>query len=224
MTDIHNYLQNVGREARAASRLIGASSTQTRSRALRGIAAAMDNARGKMQEANACDMARAEGNGIDQPLIDRLLLDDKGIDQMIEGVLEVDKLPDPIGEVSGLSYRPSGIQVGRMRVPLGVIGIIYESRPNVTVDAASLCLKSGNACILRGGTEAFESNKIIADCITEGVLTAGLPEASVHLVNTTDRAAVGELLKLDTYVDVIVPRGGKGLIERVTCESRIPII
>jgi len=136
----------------------------------------------------------------------------------------VDKLPDPIGEVSDLSYRPSGIQVGRMRVPLGVIGIIYESRPNVTVDAASLCLKSGNACILRGGSEAIESNKIIAACITESVLGAGLPEASVHLVNTTDRAAVGELLQLDTYVDVIVPRGGKGLIERVSRESRIPVI
>ncbi len=224
MTDVHSYMLKVGREARAASRLMGATSTQTKSRALKGIAAAMDAARGKLQEANACDMARAAGNGLDQPLIDRLLLDDKGIDEMIAGVLAVDKLPDPIGEVSDLSYRPSGIQVGRMRVPLGVIGIIYESRPNVTVDAASLCLKSGNACILRGGSEAIESNKIIAACITESVLGAGLPEASVHLVNTTDRAAVGELLQLDTYVDVIVPRGGKGLIERVSRESRIPVI
>lgn len=224
MTDVHSYMLKVGREARAASRLMGATSTQTKSRALKGIAAAMDAARGKLQEANACDMARAEGNGLAQPLIDRLLLDDKGIDEMIAGVLAVDKLPDPIGEVSDLSYRPSGIQVGRMRVPLGVIGIIYESRPNVTVDAASLCLKSGNACILRGGSEAIESNKIIAACITESVLGAGLPEASVHLVNTTDRAAVGELLQLDTYVDVIVPRGGKGLIERVSRESRIPVI
>lgn len=224
MTDVHSYMLKVGREARAASRLMGATSTQTKSRALKGIAAAMDAARGKLQEANACDMARAEGNGLAQPLIDRLLLDDKGIDEMIAGVLAVDKLPDPIGEVSDLSYQPSGIQVGRMRVPLGVIGIIYESRPNVTVDAASLCLKSGNACILRGGSEAIESNKIIAACITESVLGAGLPEASVHLVNTTDRAAVGELLQLDTYVDVIVPRGGKGLIERVSRESRIPVI
>lgn len=224
MTDVHSYMLKVGREARAASRLMGATSTQTKSRALKGIAAAMDAARGKLQEANACDMARAEGNGLAQPLIDRLLLDDKGIDEMIAGVLAVDKLPDPIGEVSDLSYRPSGIQVGRMRVPLGVIGIIYESRPNVTVDAASLCLKSGNACILRGGSEAIESNKIIAACITESILGAGLPEASVHLVNTTDRAAVGELLQLDTYVDVIVPRGGKGLIERVSRESRIPVI
>ncbi len=224
MTDVHSYMLKVGREARAASRLMGATSTQTKSRALKGIAAAMDVARGKLKEANACDMARAAGNGLDQPLIDRLLLDDKGIDEMIAGVLAVDKLPDPIGEVSDLSYRPSGIQVGRMRVPLGVIGIIYESRPNVTVDAASLCLKSGNACILRGGSEAIESNKIIAACITESVLGAGLPEASVHLVNTTDRAAVGELLQLDTYVDVIVPRGGKGLIERVSRESRIPVI
>ncbi len=224
MTDVHSYMLKVGREARAASRLMGATSTQTKSQTLKGIAAAIDAVRGKLQEANACDMARAAGNGLDQPLIDRLLLDDKGIDEMIAGVLAVDKLPDPIGEVSDLSYRPSGIQVGRMRVPLGVIGIIYESRPNVTVDAASLCLKSGNACILRGGSEAIESNKIIAACITESVLGAGLPEASVHLVNTTDRAAVGELLQLDTYVDVIVPRGGKGLIERVSRESRIPVI
>ncbi len=224
MTDVHGYMLKVGRDARSASRLIGATSSQTKSRALNGIAVAMDKARGALKDANACDMARAEGNGIDQPLIDRLLLDDKGIDHMIEGVLQVDKLPDPIGELSDLSYQPSGIQVGRIRVPLGVIGIIYESRPNVTVDAASLCLKSGNACILRGGSEAIESNKTIATCITEGVVAAGLPEAVVHLVNTIDRAAVGELLKLDAYVDVIVPRGGKGLIERVSRESTIPVI
>ena len=224
MTDVHRYMLKVGRDARSASRLIGASSSQTKSRALNEIAAAMDKARVALKDANACDMARAEGNGIDQPLIDRLALDDKDIDHMIEGVLQVDKLPDPIGELSDLSYQPSGIQVGRMRVPLGVIGIIYESRPNVTVDAASLCLKSGNACILRGGSEAIESNKTIATCITTGVVAAGLPEAVVHLVNTTDRAAVGELLKLDAYVDVIVPRGGKGLIERVSRESTIPVI
>ncbi len=224
MTDIHSYMLEVGRNARAASRLIGASSSQIKSRALGGIAAAVDAARRALKDANACDMARAEAKGIAQPLIDRLMLDDKGIDHMIEGVLQVDKLPDPIGEVSDLSYRPSGIQVGRMRVPLGVVGIIYESRPNVTVDAASLCLKSGNACILRGGSEAIESNKTIAKCITEGVVAAGLPESVVHLVNTTDRAAVGELLKLDSYVDVIVPRGGYSLIERVSRESTIPVI
>ncbi|MCZ6619460.1 MAG: glutamate-5-semialdehyde dehydrogenase [Gammaproteobacteria bacterium] len=224
MTDIHSYMLKVGRDARSASRLIGACSTRTKSRALQGIAAAMDEARGVMKEANACDMARAEANDLDRPLLDRLLLDDKGIDHMIEGVLQVDKLPDPIGEVSDLSYQPSGIQVGRMRVPLGVIGIIYESRPNVTVDAAILCLKSGNACILRGGSEAIESNKIIATCITEGLVAAGLPEEVVHLVNITDRAVVGELLKLNAYVDIIVPRGGESLIERVSRESTIPVI
>ena len=167
---------------------------------------------------------RGDRAGIDQPLIDRLLLDDRGIDRMIEGILQVDSLRDPIGEVTDLSYQPSGIQVGKMRVPLGVIAMIYESRPNVTVDAASLALKSGNACILRGGSEAFASNQVIGACVAAGLGKAGLPEAAVQLLNTTDRAAVGELLKLHEYIDVIVPRGGKGLIERIMQDSMIPVI
>lgn len=222
--DIGAYIAGVARQARDASRVIGAASTAVKSRALQGTAAALDAQRTALKEANARDLERAAGAGIDQPLIDRLGLDDAGIDRMIEGLAQVDKLPDPVGEVSDLVFRPSGIQVGRMRVPLGVIGIIYESRPNVTVDAASLCLKSGNACILRGGSEAIESNRVIAGCIAAGLEAAGLPAATVHLVDTTDRAAVGALLKQNEYVDVIVPRGGKGLIERIMGESTIPVI
>jgi glutamate-5-semialdehyde dehydrogenase len=222
--DIQQYMQAVGRDARAASRAIAAASTAKKSAALRAIAEEIDKARHAIMSANAIDMDGAKDNGIDQPLIDRLYLDDRGIDRMIEGIVEVDALPDPVGEVTDLSYRPTGIQVGKMRVPLGVIGMIYESRPNVTADAASLSLKSGNACILRGGSEAFHSNQAIAGCVTKGLCAAGLPTGSVQLVATTDRAAVGELLTLDEYVDVIVPRGGKGLIERIMQESRIPII
>lgn len=222
--DIAAYMSRVGRDARAASRHIAAADTATKSVALRAIADALNAARKRLSAANAADMKAASRNGLDQPLVDRLLLDDSGIDRMIEGLLQVDKLPDPVGEITDLSYRPTGIQVGRMRVPLGVIGIIYESRPNVTVDAASLCLKSGNACILRGGSEAIESNRAIAGCITTGLGRAGLPDGVVHLVSTTDRQAVGELLTLKDYVDVIVPRGGRGLIERITAESLIPVI
>jgi glutamate-5-semialdehyde dehydrogenase len=185
---------------------------------------ALDDDREALKEANRVDMIAAQTKGLDQPLIDRLMLDDGAIDRMLEGVRQVDKLADPVGKVSDLAFRPTGIQVGRMRVPLGVIGIIYESRPNVTADAASLCLKSGNACILRGGSEAIESNKAIARAIVLGLHAAGLPSTVVQLVNTTDRQAVGEMLKADEYVDVIVPRGGKGLIERITRESKIPVI
>ena len=222
--EIASYITGVGRRARAASRIIGSASAATKSDALKQIAAAVDGARVPIRDANAKDMAAAEQNGIDQPLIDRLLLNDKGIDQMIEGILQVEALKDPVGEMSDFSYRPTGIQIGKMRVPLGVIAIIYESRPNVTVDAASLSLKSGNACILRGGSEAFHSNQAIAACVTQGLEAVGLPSAIVQLLNTTDRAAVGELLKLHEYIDVIVPRGGKGLIERISSESRIPVI
>ena len=222
--DIAAYMDNVGRDARAASRIIASASAAVKSDALKQIASAVDAARGAICDENARDMAAAEQNGIDQPLIDRLLLNDKGIDQMIEGVVQVEALKDPVGEMSDFSYRPTGIQIGKMRVPLGVIAMIYESRPNVTVDAASLSLKSGNACILRGGSEAFHSNQAIAACVTQGLEAAGLPSATVQLLNTTDRAAVGELLKLHDYVDVIVPRGGKGLIERISSESRIPVI
>lgn len=224
MTDIAAYMGNVAESARSASRVIAAASSESKSKALNAMVAALDEDRAAIKRANAEDVRAAQDKGTDQPLIDRLVLDDRAIDRMLEGVLQVDKLADPVGEITDLAYRPTGIQVGRMRVPLGVIGIIYESRPNVTADAASLCLKSGNACILRGGSEAIESNRAIAAGISRGLAAAGLPESVVQLVNTTDRAAVGELLKADRYVDVIVPRGGKGLIERIIRESRIPVI
>jgi glutamate-5-semialdehyde dehydrogenase len=214
----------MGKAARTASRVIAAASSDTKSKALRAIAGAADAARDEIKAANAIDMAAAKENDLDQPLVDRLFLDDKGIDQMIEGILQVDSLKDPVGEVSGLTYQPSGIQVGKMRVPLGVIAMIYESRPNVTIDAASLCLKSGNACLLRGGSEAFHSNQAIGACVEACLVQAGLPAQVVQLFKTTDRAAVDELLKLDEYVDVIVPRGGRGLIERVSQNSMIPVI
>jgi glutamate-5-semialdehyde dehydrogenase len=222
--DIAAYMREMGAAARAGSRVIAAAPTQTKSRALLAIAAALAADRAALKSANALDMKAAAGKGLDQPLIDRLLLDDSAIDRMIEGVEQVDSLPDPVGEISDLSYRPTGIQVGRMRVPLGVIGIIYESRPNVTVDAASLCLKSGNACILRGGSEAIESNRAIARCVSRGLEAAGLPDSVVQLVETTDRQAVGELLKMNDCLDVLVPRGGRGLIERISNESTIPVI
>lgn len=222
--DVAAYMSTLGRDARAASRAIAAAPTEVKSRALRAMAQSLDEARDVLKQANERDLAAAGERGIDQPLIDRLGLKDSDIDRMIEGLQQVDKLPDPVGEITDLVYRPTGIQVGRMRVPLGVIGIIYESRPNVTVEAASLCLKSGNACILRGGSEAHHSNQAIAACIARGLEAAALPPATVQLVATTDRAAVGALLTLDEFVDVIVPRGGKGLIERVTRESRIPVI
>lgn len=224
LTDVSAYMTEAARAARAASRAVAAAPSAVKSRALLATADALDAARAELLEANARDLAAARERSIDQPLIDRLGLDDGAIDRMIEGLIQVDKLPDPVGEISGLVYRPSGIQVGHMRVPLGVIGIIYESRPNVTLDAASLCLKSGNACILRGGSEAIHSNRVIARSIARGLEAAALPAGAVHLVDTTDRAAVGALLTLDEYVDVIVPRGGRGLIERITRESSIPVI
>jgi len=222
--DVEALLADVGRRARRASRAMAAAQPAAKSNALKAIAAALDRARGGLRAANAKDVARARADALEQPLVDRLILDDAAIDRMIEGVEQVDSLPDPVGEITDLKYRPTGIQVGRMRVPLGVIGIIYESRPNVTVDAASLCLKSGNACILRGGSEAIESNRAIATCITEGLLAAGLPSDAVQVIDITDRAAVGAMLKLDDCIDVLVPRGGRSLIERVSRESRIPVI
>ncbi len=201
-----------------------AAGTGAKSRALQAIAAALNDARPALAEANQLDLAGAKAAKIEQPLIDRLVLDERGVDRMIEGIREVDALPDPIGAITGLEFQPSGIQVGRMRVPLGVIGMIYESRPNVTADAAALCLKSGNACILRGGSEAFHTNTAIAAAIAKGLVEAQLPVTAVQLVATTDRAAVGALLKLKQYVDVLVPRGGKSLIERVSAESTIPVI
>jgi len=214
----------VGQRARAASRKIASADTRVKSTALKAIAQAMLDGRPALLAGNKLDLEAAAANGLAQPLIDRLILDEKGIDQMVAGVLQVESLGDPVGEITEMRYMPGGFQVGRMRVPLGVIGIIYESRPNVTVDAASLCLKAGNACILRGGSEAIHSNTAIAVCIRKGLRDAGLPEEVVQVIDTTDRAAVGELLKLKDYVDVLIPRGGRGLIERISEESTIPVI
>jgi glutamate-5-semialdehyde dehydrogenase len=222
--DIKAYMQTVGRAARQASRMIARADTALKNRALLAIADALAAERGGLLAANAADMQRGAASGLDAALLDRLALTDKGIDTMIEGLRQVAALPDPIGAITDLVYRPSGIQVGRMRVPLGVIGIIYESRPNVTVEAASLCLKSGNATILRGGSEAIESNRAIAACVRAGLKAVGLPETVVQVVETTDRAAVGELITMPEFVDVIVPRGGKGLIERIARDARVPVI
>jgi glutamate-5-semialdehyde dehydrogenase len=222
--DIKAYMQTVGRAARQASRVIARADTALKNRALLAIADALAAARADLLAANAEDLKRGAASGLDSALLDRLELKDKGIDGMIEGLRQVAGLPDPIGAITDLVYRPSGIQVGRMRVPLGVIGIIYESRPNVTVEAASLCLKSGNATILRGGSEAIESNRAIAACVGAGLKATGLPETVVQVVETTDRAAVGELIAMPEFVDVIVPRGGKGLIERISRDARVPVI
>ncbi len=222
--DIKAYMQRVGAAARAASRLLAAADTATRNRALLATADAIARNRDAILAANREDMAAARANGLDPALLDRLELKPASIESMIEGVRQVAALADPIGAITDLVYRPSGIQVGRMRVPLGVIGIIYEARPNVTVDAASLCLKSGNATILRGGSEAIRANQAIAACLREGLADAGLPETAVQVIETTDRAAVGELITMPEYVDVIVPRGGKGLIERISNEARVPVI
>ncbi len=222
--NVQTLMLDMGRRARTASRALAAASAGTKVDALRALADRLDADRAALRAANGKDVNWAIESGVDQPLVDRLVLDDPAIDRMCEGVREVAALPDPVGAVSELDYRPTGFQVGRMRVPLGVIGIIYESRPNVTADAASLCLKSGNACILRGGSEALRSNKAIAESIRAALEGSLLPVDAVQLVPTADRAAVGGLLALDEHVDVIVPRGGKGLIERVIKESRIPVI
>jgi glutamate-5-semialdehyde dehydrogenase len=215
---------SVGKQARAAARLIARADTAAKNRALTAMAEAILRASKRLLEANARDVEAAKGKKLDRALIDRLTLTSRTVEEMADGLVQIAKLPDPIGEIVGLKYRPSGIQVGQMRVPLGVIGIIYESRPNVTADAAGLCLKAGNAAILRGGSEALHSNQAIAACVHQGLKAAGLPEAAVQVIETTDRAAVGELITMQDYVDVIVPRGGKGLIERLMRESRIPMI
>ena len=222
--DVNQYMVELGQAARAASRQVAASATAVRNGALLAARDALDGARAKLAEANAADMARGADNGLAAPLLDRLELTPARIDAMLEGLGQVAALPDPVGAISDLKTMPSGIQVGRMRVPLGVIGIIYESRPNVTVEAASLCLKSGNATILRGGSEALASNCAIAECLAQGLRHAGLPETALQVVATADRAAVGQLITMPEYVDVIVPRGGKGLIERISAESRVPVI
>ncbi|MCP5189172.1 MAG: glutamate-5-semialdehyde dehydrogenase [Pseudomonadales bacterium] len=222
--DVNQYMVELGQAARAASRQVAASATAVRNGALLAARDALDGARAKLAEANAADMARGADSGLAAPLLDRLELTPARIDAMLEGLGQVAALPDPVGAISDLKTMPSGIQVGRMRVPLGVIGIIYESRPNVTVEAASLCLKSGNATILRGGSEALASNCAIAECLAQGLRHAGLPETALQVVATADRAAVGQLITMPEYVDVIVPRGGKGLIERISAESRVPVI
>ncbi|WP_226688155.1 glutamate-5-semialdehyde dehydrogenase [Stutzerimonas stutzeri] len=219
-----DYMNRLGRAAREASRVLARASTAQKNRALQAAAAALDAARDELVSANERDLAGGRANGLDAAMLDRLALTPKVIDGMIEGLRQVAALPDPIGEIRDMRYLPSGIQVGKMRVPLGVVGIIYESRPNVTIDAASLCLKSGNATILRGGSEAIHSNQAIARCIQLGLAEAGLPAAAVQVVETTDRAAVGALISMPEYVDVIVPRGGKGLIERISRDARVPVI
>ena len=222
--DVKAYMAQVGQQARTASRLMAKANTGLKNRALLAIATALENSRDALMIANGQDMASGKANGLDAALLDRLELNAARIDAMIEGLHQVAALTDPVGEITGLSYRPSGIQVGKMRVPLGVIGIIYESRPNVTAEAASLCLKSGNATILRGGSEAIHSNKAIAACISTGLQEAGLPQTAVQVLETTDRAAVGELITMPQFVDVSVPREGKGLIERISRDARVPVI
>ncbi len=224
MEDVRQYMQSIGKQARAASRLMAQADTNAKNSALLAIADAILHSSATLVTENSKDVAAAKANGLDAASVDRLTLTEKTIGGMVEGLRQIAQLADPIGEISDMKYRPSGIQVGKMRVPLGVIGIIYESRPNVTADAAGLCLKSGNACILRGGSEALHSNQAIAACVRAGLKAAGLPETAVQVVNTTDRAAVGELITMTAYVDVIVPRGGKELIERISNEARIPVI
>ncbi|MBI4293039.1 MAG: glutamate-5-semialdehyde dehydrogenase [Betaproteobacteria bacterium] len=223
-TDIKLYMEDVGRRARAAARLLARADTAAKNRALLAMAAAVRREQTVLLAANAEDIDAARAAARDAAFIDRLTLTGKSVESMAQGLEQVAALPDPVGEISEVRERPSGIKVGRMRVPLGVIGIIYESRPNVTADAAALCLKSGNATILRGGSESIRSNRSIARCVHEGLRDAGLPEDAVQVVDTPDRSAVSELLRMNQYVDIIVPRGGKSLIERVMAESRIPMI
>ncbi|WP_029146757.1 glutamate-5-semialdehyde dehydrogenase [Methylophilus sp. 5] len=222
--DIQHYMKQLGEQARAASRLMAKADTSTKNQALRNIAALIRQHEKALLAANQQDLDAAKANGMEAAMLDRLALSEKSVATMAEGLEQIASLPDPIGEMSNFKYRPSGIQIGQMRVPLGVIGIIYEARPNVTVDAAGLCIKSGNACILRGGSEAIHCNQALAKLVHQGLQQAGLPQAAVLVVETTDRAAVGELITMKQYVDVIVPRGGKGLIERISNDARIPVI
>src|SRR5205809_6227183 len=222
--DIKSYMLEVGRRARAATREVGRADTATKNRALIAAANAVRREAKQLHVADGGDVKSAKAASKDAAFIDPLTLTEETIEGMAQGLEQVAKLPDPVGEISDLRQQPSGIRVGRMRVPLGVIGIVYESRPNVTADAAALCLKAGNACILRGGSESVRSNLAIAACVHEALRAAGLPEDAVQVVETADRAAVGQLLSMNEYVDIIVPRGGKDLIERVMRESRIPMI
>ncbi len=221
---IEQYMQTVGQQARKASRVLASASTQAKNNALSAIYTALQNSESAILAANQIDMTKAHANNLDSALLDRLELTPTRFQGMLDGLKDVIGLADPIGQITDMAYRPSGIHLGKMRVPLGVVGMIYESRPNVTLEAGSLALKSGNAIILRGGSEALESNKAIAEAVQHGLKTAGLPENSVQVINTSDRAAVGQLITLTEFVDVIIPRGGKGLIERITNDARIPVI
>lgn len=222
--DIKDYVTGLGRQAKIAARHMARASTQDKNRALTSIADQLEQSSQAIADANKKDLQAGEANNLEPALLDRLALTPARISTMVDGLRHIVMLADPVGQISDMSAQPSGIKVGRMRIPLGVIGIIYESRPNVTVDAAALCLKSGNATILRGGSEAFHSNQALAECISTGLKSAGLPEAVVQVIATTDRSAVGELLKLSEFVDIIIPRGGRSLIERVSEESTIPVI
>jgi len=224
MEDIHTYIKQLGQKARTAARALAAADTATKNKALAAIADDIDQCRATLTAENQKDMAAGKAKGLDSALLDRLELTDARITGMIAGLRQIAELPDPIGEVFDMNYQPSGIQVGHMRVPLGVVGIIYESRPNVTADAAALCIKSGNATVLRGGSEAFHSNQAIAASIQRGLEAAGLPADAVQVVETTDRQAVSEMISLPESIDVIIPRGGKGLIERISAEARVPVI
>ena len=221
---IEQYMQTVGQQARTASRVLAGASTQTKNNALSAIYTALQNSETAILAANQVDMTKAHNNNLDSALLDRLELTPTRFKGMLQGLKDVIALTDPIGEITDMAFRPTGIQLGKIRVPLGVVGMIYESRPNVTLEAASLALKSGNAIILRGGSEALESNQAIAAAIQHGLSAAGVPEHAVQVLNTPDRAAVGQLITMPEYVDVIVPRGGKGLIERITNEARVPVI
>lgn len=222
--NIDDLMTSIGQQARQASADMARASTAQKNLALQTIARLIRENRSTLKQANDTDMAKAKANWLEPALLDRLALSDKAMETMAEGLEQIAQLPDPIGEMTDFKNRPSGIKVGKMRVPLGVVGIIYESRPNVTVDAAGLCIKSGNATILRGGSEAFECNQALASLVSQGLAEAGLPATAVQVVNTTDRAAVGKLITMPQYVDVIVPRGGKSLIERISSEARVPVI
>jgi glutamate-5-semialdehyde dehydrogenase len=224
VSDVIGHVRQIGRAAREASTAMSAAGSRPKDQALLKIAQLLHQYAHQVKHANAIDLERARKGGVQSALLDRLKLDDDAIEQMALGVEQVTRLPDPIGEITELRPRPSGIKVGRMRVPLGVIAIVYESRPNVTVDAAALCIKSGNSAILRGGSEAIESNRVLAQIVREGLADAGLPVDALQLVNTTDRAAVGALAQMTEYVDLLVPRGGRGLIERLMRESRVPML
>ena len=222
--NLQEYMLHIGQQAQEAAQILARTSTGHKNKALEAIAQQLEQQSDSLLAANRKDLEAGKDKGLENALLDRLALNDARLKNMVEGLRQMIALPDPVGGITDLNYRPSGIQVGRMRVPLGVVGIIYESRPNVTADAAGLCLKSGNATILRGGSEAIHSNQAIAKCIQAGLTATGLPSTAVQVLETTDRAAVGELIRLAEYVDVIIPRGGKGLIERITKEARIPVI